>query len=136
MILRLVLLGASVFLGCAAQQPLAPLDPRHPASPAGAEAPLRPPSATLMPSATAGHPEQGEMATAPTTTGHDQGMTHGGGAHTMRSHAVRPEAPQDLYTCPMHPDVRQATAGRCPKCGMTLVKRSSPQEKPEGGHAH
>lgn len=26
------------------------------------------------------------------------------------------------YTCPMHPDVRQAQAGKCPRCGMTLVR--------------
>jgi hypothetical protein len=25
------------------------------------------------------------------------------------------------YLCPMHPDVRQPDAGRCPKCGMALV---------------
>ncbi len=24
------------------------------------------------------------------------------------------------FTCPMHPDVRQATAGNCPRCGMAL----------------
>src|SRR3974390_1257768 len=24
------------------------------------------------------------------------------------------------YTCPMHPEVRQASPGNCPKCGMTL----------------
>ena len=24
------------------------------------------------------------------------------------------------YTCPMHPEVRQAVAGSCPKCGMAL----------------
>lgn len=24
------------------------------------------------------------------------------------------------YTCPMHPEVRQATPGSCPKCGMAL----------------
>ena len=26
-----------------------------------------------------------------------------------------------LYLCPMHPDVRQATPGKCPKCGMALL---------------
>ncbi|AFV90905.1 heavy metal translocating P-type ATPase [Acidipropionibacterium acidipropionici ATCC 4875] len=26
-----------------------------------------------------------------------------------------------VYTCPMHPDVRQDHPGSCPKCGMTLV---------------
>ena len=26
-----------------------------------------------------------------------------------------------IYTCPMHPEVRQHGPGNCPKCGMTLV---------------
>ena len=26
-----------------------------------------------------------------------------------------------IYTCPMHPDVREANAGKCPKCGMALL---------------
>lgn len=26
-----------------------------------------------------------------------------------------------VYTCPMHPEVRQSAPGKCPKCGMTLV---------------
>jgi len=26
-----------------------------------------------------------------------------------------------FYLCPMHPDVRQATPGKCPKCGMALL---------------
>ena len=25
-----------------------------------------------------------------------------------------------IYTCPMHPEVRQDRPGSCPKCGMTL----------------
>lgn len=25
------------------------------------------------------------------------------------------------YLCPMHSDVRQATPGKCPKCGMALL---------------
>ena len=28
-----------------------------------------------------------------------------------------------IYACPMHPEVTSATPGKCPKCGMTLVKR-------------
>ncbi len=31
----------------------------------------------------------------------------------------------DEYVCPMHPEVRQATPGTCPLCGMDLVKASS-----------
>jgi uncharacterized membrane protein YraQ (UPF0718 family) len=26
------------------------------------------------------------------------------------------------YTCPMHPEIRSSTPGRCPKCGMDLVR--------------
>jgi FtsP/CotA-like multicopper oxidase with cupredoxin domain len=29
-----------------------------------------------------------------------------------------------IYTCPMHPEVQQAAPGKCPKCGMTLVKKT------------
>lgn len=31
----------------------------------------------------------------------------------------------EIFTCPMHPEVRQATPGSCPKCGMQLEKASS-----------
>ena len=27
------------------------------------------------------------------------------------------------YTCEMHPEVHSAQPGKCPKCGMTLVKK-------------
>jgi cytochrome oxidase Cu insertion factor (SCO1/SenC/PrrC family) len=29
------------------------------------------------------------------------------------------------YTCPMHPQVTSTKRGKCPKCGMTLVKQTS-----------
>jgi transcription initiation factor IIE alpha subunit len=28
-----------------------------------------------------------------------------------------------LYTCPMHPEVLSDKPGKCPKCGMDLVKK-------------
>ena len=31
-----------------------------------------------------------------------------------------PAAADTVYTCPMHPEIRQAHPGNCPKCGMTL----------------
>ena len=31
-----------------------------------------------------------------------------------------PAASDVIYTCPMHPDVRQKGPGACPKCGMAL----------------
>jgi CopA family copper-resistance protein len=29
-----------------------------------------------------------------------------------------------IYTCPMHPEIRQDKPGNCPKCGMTLIKKT------------
>ncbi|AUT41942.1 heavy metal translocating P-type ATPase [Pseudomonas rhodesiae] len=34
--------------------------------------------------------------------------------------AASPTAPGTIYTCPMHPEIRQDHPGTCPKCGMTL----------------
>jgi len=44
-----------------------------------------------------------------------EGMNHGemGGASPS-------ETKQTIYSCPMHPEVRQTSPGKCPKCGMTL----------------
>jgi len=28
-----------------------------------------------------------------------------------------------IYTCSMHPEVRSDKAGKCPKCGMTLIEK-------------
>jgi len=34
--------------------------------------------------------------------------------------APEPVAAGTIYTCPMHPEIRQPGPGNCPKCGMTL----------------
>jgi hypothetical protein len=43
---------------------------------------------------------------------------HLGGTPTTQPGAV-------VYTCPMHPEVKQSTPGTCPKCHMTLVAKSA-----------
>ncbi|WP_082568226.1 copper-translocating P-type ATPase [Pelomonas sp. Root1217] len=42
--------------------------------------------------------------------------------HDHGTHSARPSHPggATLYTCPMHPEIRQDHPGNCPKCGMTL----------------
>ncbi|AAV97497.1 copper-translocating P-type ATPase (plasmid) [Ruegeria pomeroyi DSS-3] len=43
--------------------------------------------------------------------------------HSAHSHPT-PDTP-DIFTCPMHPEVRQSAPGSCPKCGMTLVSEQA-----------
>jgi len=45
---------------------------------------------------------------------HDHGHDHHGHAHAASAD------PGAIYTCPMHPEVRQVGPGTCPKCGMAL----------------
>jgi len=53
------------------------------------------------------------------------------------SHAAASAAPLPagaVYTCPMHPEIRQPHPGNCPKCGMTLepvMPEAEEQDNPE-----
>ena len=55
---------------------------------------------------------------------HEHG--HEGHNHEGHNHGAS-------YTCPMHPEVKQEGPGRCPKCGMDLVKD---EEHDHSGHNH
>jgi P-type Cu+ transporter len=48
---------------------------------------------------------------------HDHGAAHAGNAVSEPA-AAAPEG--TIYTCPMHPKIRQPQPGNCPICGMTL----------------
>jgi Cu(I)/Ag(I) efflux system membrane fusion protein len=51
-----------------------------------------------------------------------------GWIHQRDEPAATADAPfGTIYTCPMHPQIRQPAPGRCPICGMTLVPVSSVQ---------
>lgn len=55
------------------------------------------------------------------------GGDHGGRAHHAGTNNT-------IYTCPMHPEVRQDYPGNCPKCGMTLeplLPELEEEENPE-----
>ena len=48
-------------------------------------------------------------------------------------HSARPAAPEKtVYTCPMHPEIRQHQPGACPKCGMDLVAERIQSADEEG----
>ncbi len=40
--------------------------------------------------------------------------------HQTTRQQVRDQQPAKLFTCPMHPEIRQDSPGNCPKCGMAL----------------
>ncbi|PLW96115.1 MAG: copper-translocating P-type ATPase [Marinilabiliales bacterium] len=54
------------------------------------------------------------------------------GMHLKKEESAKSSA-EVIYTCPMHPEIRQDHPGDCPKCGMTLVpekgKETSEEEK-------
>src|SRR3546814_13422915 len=63
-----------------------------------------------------------------TTLFRSQALTHEPEAPSTHQHqhqhqhapAVEQPAPGTIYTCPMHPEIRQDHPGSCPKCGMAL----------------
>ncbi|MEX1138697.1 MAG: heavy metal-binding domain-containing protein [Bacteroidota bacterium] len=44
------------------------------------------------------------------------------------------EQSEETYSCPMHPDVVSDKPGKCPKCGMTLEKKSGSSEQQKMDH--
>ncbi|MES2748028.1 MAG: heavy metal-binding domain-containing protein, partial [Bacteroidota bacterium] len=44
----------------------------------------------------------------------------------VSSFAIAQETQQTFYTCVMHPEIHSPKPGKCPKCGMNLIK-----EKPK-----
>lgn len=46
----------------------------------------------------------------------------GGKAHAKADRPPSSTA-EAVYVCPMHPEVRQAAPGNCPKCGMELKQQ-------------
>ncbi|MDR3533089.1 MAG: heavy metal translocating P-type ATPase [Rhodopila sp.] len=47
-----------------------------------------------------------------------------------------PPQPGAIYTCPMHPEVRQEGPGSCPLCGMALEPLQASAEAPENTELH
>ena len=47
---------------------------------------------------------------------------------TTKTKKVKP-ASKVQYTCTMHPEVLSDKPGKCPKCGMALVKKEATKKK-------
>ena len=71
------------------------------------------------------HEKSGASGPAPAAAPHAGdaccSSKHKHDAHSARPTAAPPPGGKDvIYTCPMHPEVRQIGPGSCPKCGMAL----------------
>lgn len=55
-------------------------------------------------------------------------------AHDGHDHAKK-QAGASVYACPMHPEVKSAQPGQCPKCKMELRRAAAPQPASEAGEA-
>ena len=52
-----------------------------------------------------------------------EGMQHEKTGATKTSSGEQPRSGKIYFTCPMHPQVHQSKPGKCPICGMTLIKK-------------
>jgi P-type Cu+ transporter len=68
-----------------------------------------------------------KSATHPQSSEHDHAHHHGPAEHAHTVVRAKSVPAGTIYTCPMHPEVRQEGPGTCPKCGMAL--------EPETPHA-
>lgn len=107
----------------------APPPPAHtsPLSPEAEEPPIAPVATSLR---------QDPLATPPPPAAHD---AHAGHHHSAASAPnSEPQAASETYVCPMHPDVKQSTPGKCPRCGMKLVPAPKPgsESEPRTHHQH
>ncbi len=67
-------------------------------------------------------PVSGHARTQRQDTHHPHGHDH----EASRAEGAGSVTEEVVYTCPMHPEIRQATPGSCPKCGMALEPVSEP----------
>src|SRR5690606_2573026 len=51
---------------------------------------------------------------------HGRAAIHPGAAERAPSRALKEVPAGTIYTCPMHPEIRQVGPGSCPICGMAL----------------
>jgi P-type Cu+ transporter len=66
------------------------------------------------------------MAPMPVKSPTEESASEVAGERGSRSIAkVESSAAKPIYTCPMHPEVQQDRPGSCPKCGMTLERKTA-----------
>jgi mono/diheme cytochrome c family protein len=59
---------------------------------------------------------------------HEQTADKPGADQNMKEHGHDGKTEKIIYVCPMHAEVKSDKPGKCPKCGMTLVKQTAAQQ--------
>jgi hypothetical protein len=73
------------------------------------------------------HPANAKVASAPLQLGSVLAAAPAAErAQTNGDDPTRASPMADTYTCPMHPQIIRDAPGKCPICGMNLVKKESP----------
>ncbi len=92
-----------------------------------ADAPSTKPVATPIPDASPANKEAVETEMKKTSdemkNTSDELKDEAKHAGTKAKESAQSLPAQIIYTCVMHPEVQQLAPGKCPKCGMTLVKK-------------
>jgi hypothetical protein len=67
------------------------------------------------------HDHQGNAASSEQHAGHDPAAANAAFAQPSSAMQADSSDQPGTYTCPMHPEVKSARPGQCPKCGMKLI---------------
>ena len=107
----LLALSASACAGTTPPPRFSALDPADPGAP---EASAEPRAKLLeLPAARSANPAP---PAEPTPMGHE---------HHLEAPASQAPPAAEVYSCLMHPQIKETKPGKCPICGMTLVKQAA-----------
>jgi hypothetical protein len=110
---------AALLSACAGTTPPPRFSVLDPADPKAPESAVEPRSPLLE--RPAERPTAAPAASEPIPMGHE---------HHMESLPGEGPSTADVFSCPIHPQVREANPGKCPRCGTTLVKQpAKPHEE-------
>ena len=126
------LMAALALTACAVKLPPAPAsDPANPQAAQAATRPMRPTLVAtsrtfLSPSADDREQKAKQMDHSAMAHHSMPRMAHGTPAASPTATTSAPTS--DIFTCPMHPEIKESKPGNCPSCGMTLIKASASKE--------